>query len=427
MARPRWLEKFASIDGLTSYPFPRYGHETSHRQGLRTAYAPVIGADYAVDLLGTLPASKEPGEESVKFLLAGETAAAVDTEWDLARGTIQRIGRGKLWSIDDTGSRRWCWARPQEMVEGDLARENFTFMPVSVTFDRLSDWFAETATTIIEPVTTTPHSFTITVTGNTPVRNAVFRFRSNGATSANLITNGTFEQDSAGWSAYNGATKTKEVFDAHSGSGSMQIVTPGAVAGEGAISDFCPAVAGATYRYQLWAKQNGTGGHVKAEAWAHDDSGFLANLQGSAAVTLDGTWQLITGEVTTPAGTTRLTITIYTDGLTEALTFWVDDVSLRRVGGFSAPQVTNLTTGESFGSTRVAAGANDELRVDCGRYAVEYSTTNGLSYSGDYANFTTGSTQVAFMTLIQGTNTFQLSDGGVPDYSLEITFSDTFH
>lgn len=93
-------------------------------------------------------------------------------------------------------------------------------------------------------------------------------------------------------------------------------------------------------------------------------------------------------------------------------------------GGFSAPSFSHPLTGETWASTRVAGGANDALRVDAGKYTVEYTTDNAATWADDYANFSQGSLQVGFMRLLPGAQTLTVT--GCPDATLTITFSAPF-
>jgi hypothetical protein len=89
--------------------------------------------------------------------------------------------------------------------------------------------------------------------------------------------------------------------------------------------------------------------------------------------------------------------------------------------GFTNPGVTNLRTGESFSSTRDAASTSDELKIDCGALTVGYSANDGASYADDMAVFTRGADQVGFMTFPPGQSTIEITCGGTPNLSLEIS------
>ncbi len=73
----RYLEKFESVDGLTSYAFPVDDYEYEPAQAFRRAEAAVVGADHAVDFLGAAPWPKAVGEEAVRFRLVRPEAGVL--------------------------------------------------------------------------------------------------------------------------------------------------------------------------------------------------------------------------------------------------------------------------------------------------------------------------------------------------------------
>lgn len=180
ITRPRWIEKFTSADELQSYVFPRYNFESDHSQAVVNAYGQVLGADYPVDMLAYLSAPKGPGQETVRFALYNDDALSLSAEYDTAKTFFWRMGKGKLWSYDGA-TRRWAWARAAAIPDISLKQENFTFIPVSVTFDRLSDWFDATENDSTRTVVATPTSFTVTNGGAIDAQNIVFRFMANAA------------------------------------------------------------------------------------------------------------------------------------------------------------------------------------------------------------------------------------------------------
>lgn len=116
----------------------------------------------------------------------------------------------------------------------------------------------------------------------------------------------------------------------------------------------------------------------------------------------------------TNAGNTRVTAAVF---------------RLRSSGatGFTNPRLENVTTGEQIDSSRDAASANDELKIDCGRMQVLRSTDDGATYSDDYANVTLPATQVDLLTLEPGDNTIRYTDGGTPSLTIEWSFYPQWH
>jgi hypothetical protein len=178
----RVAEKFTSLDGATSYTFPIDELEYAPSQGYREATAGVLGADYVHDFAGAAAWSKEPGSESVRFVIWGSSAADADSQFDTMASTLRKVGLGKLWVVTAAGVRRWCYAklrgRPSYMVNV----EQFWNMPTEATFARLSDWFAENPTTGSQALSASPTNFTITNPGNARARAVTYRIRSDGAT-----------------------------------------------------------------------------------------------------------------------------------------------------------------------------------------------------------------------------------------------------
>lgn len=267
-----YLEKFANAAGTITYTFPLDDLEYTAEQGYRAATAELAGADYAHDFAGSAPWVKSTGSESLSFTIWGASETAAIAEFDSMAGKLRQIGRGKLTALLPDGSRRWAWAkltgRPS-YVEQPLSFYN---VPVSLRFERFSDWYASSATTGTQAITASPTTVTITNAGNAPVRGVVFRLRANGA------------------------------------------------------------------------------------------------------------------------------------------------------GGFTEPTIANLTNGYSVASSRTAAGADDEIRIDSGAVRVQYSTTNGASYEDDYDSVTLGDTQIGLFRLEPGANSIRYTDTGTPALSLEWSF-----
>jgi hypothetical protein len=272
MAAILYLEKFESMDGLTVYTFPLDDMEYEASQGYRVTSANVVGADYSYDFARNAPWVKDNGSESLRFTIWGTSETAAVTAWDDMTGKLRKIGRGRLYALLPDGSRRWSYAklagRPS-YVEQPLSFYN---IPVTLRFDRQSDWFSATATTGSQTITATPATWTITNSGNAPVYAVTFRLRANNST------------------------------------------------------------------------------------------------------------------------------------------------------GFTNPSLSNLTNGYSVASTRDAASANSEIKIDAGGQRILWSTDDGANYSDDYSSATLGATQVGIMRLDPGANSFRYADGGTPNLSLSWSF-----
>jgi hypothetical protein len=177
----RYPEKLTSADGLRSYTFPTDDLEYEPVQGFRVADAPAVGADYAHDFLGFARWAKDVGEEAVRFSLWGDDAAAMLAAFDAALQQLINIGRGKLFTTDQAGTRRWCWAKLSERPAYSVSPDVLFKLPIALRFRRYSDWFAEAATTGSVTVASSPYQWVITNPGNARVTTAVFRLRANSA------------------------------------------------------------------------------------------------------------------------------------------------------------------------------------------------------------------------------------------------------
>lgn len=273
----RYAEKFTDPSGSTSYTFPTDDMEYEPAQAHRPAEAAAVGADYAHDYLGTLRWTKEVAEEPVRVSIWGSTSAAILTEFDTMCQKLINIGLGKLYTVDEAGTERWCWAKLAERPGYHVDASTLFVLPVTLRFRRFSDWYSTTATTGTVSVTVSPKTFTITNPGNARVTNLVVRLRSNNAT------------------------------------------------------------------------------------------------------------------------------------------------------GFTNPRLQNLTLNQQFDTTRDAASANSELRLDNEAMRVQWSTDDGSTYADDYANATLPATQVAICELDPGDNSMQYTDGGTPNFSLEYSFYAQWH
>ena len=178
----RYAEKFESVDASQSYTFPLYAYEYEPSQALRPRIAVAVGADYGLDLAGAARWPKDIAAAAVRFEMVGSsTPGALDTDIDSMMSTLLRIGLGKLFTIDNAGTRRWAYAKLDAVPQVTVRIQEWMRQPVSIHFTRLSDWFASSTTTATRTVTASPETFTITNPGNAPVYRAVFRFRANAA------------------------------------------------------------------------------------------------------------------------------------------------------------------------------------------------------------------------------------------------------
>ncbi len=96
--------------------------------------------------------------------------------------------------------------------------------------------------------------------------------------------------------------------------------------------------------------------------------------------------------------------------------------------GFDTTRVTNLTTGEWFETARVASSADDEVKVDIGDLAVQFSSDDGSTYADDFANLSTSALQVGWLHLDPGVNAIRVTDAaGTPNLDLDWEFWVPYH
>jgi hypothetical protein len=132
-------------------------------------------------------------------------------------------------------------------------------------------------------------------------------------------------------------------------------------------------------------------------------------------------------EALTPTtGSTTATTTSHAFTITNPGDVAVDAVVFRlranSAGPTNDPSLANTTTGFTISTTRDLTNANHEIRIDTGRWAVEWSTDDGATYASDWQFASLGSGQVGMMRLVPGANSFTLTTGGSPNVTVEWSF-----
>lgn len=176
----RWLEKFTDASGLNEYLFPRLEHEWTPAQSLDVPLMPVIGASYGLNLLGTGVMPKRFGSERVRFLVMHRAGDTVDSQIDDLNWLARRNALGQLWMLDDNGNRRWAKAQVVSMPDWNFGPRNREFVPVSVEFARLSDWYAETQTVVTQTVVVSPTTISVPNVGTADVTAMTIELQSGG-------------------------------------------------------------------------------------------------------------------------------------------------------------------------------------------------------------------------------------------------------
>ena len=177
------LEKFEDRTGALSYTFPMQMYEWESQQPLLLPSSPVVGASYSYDHYNYSVAPKGDAQETVRFVNLRSSPSVLETDLDTLRAVMYRAGRGKLFTIDSTGARRWCWARVSDMPNFAFTPGIFRHLPVAIVFKRMSDWYSVTQTSVTSAlITLSGTTFIVTNAGNAVVRNAVVSLLSKNAT-----------------------------------------------------------------------------------------------------------------------------------------------------------------------------------------------------------------------------------------------------
>lgn len=162
----------------------------------------------------------------------------------------------------------------------------------------------------------------------------------------NWCKNPSFETDVAGWSVQNAAVATRATTQAHRGTASMQVVTPGSVVAEGVF--VTPTVVPGMAVGNPWCAS------VQVFAPAGATMEVIANTVGTGGVsptvsfTGTGAWQLISVPNAIAASTSPYML-IRTRSTPQAVTFYVDEALIEV--GVSAPGPYFDGSGGSSGQT----------------------------------------------------------------------------
>jgi hypothetical protein len=193
-AYPGWPVRLENLAGDIVIAFPTYAMEWETGGELRSSFADVPLDDYAFDLLGIRPSPRAASEESIRFVILGQNAQDAWQQYRDMRGKLARIGRGRLWVRNATGTQYWCYVRPLSLATTTLGIENLRHFPVTLSFKRLSDWFAAAASSATFPGNGT---HTIVVNGNVAVLDLTIEIAAtaaNGYASPTIVNTTTGEQ-----------------------------------------------------------------------------------------------------------------------------------------------------------------------------------------------------------------------------------------
>lgn len=178
----RYAFKFTGEGGEVVFPLAQFEYEPA--QDFRSADMPLVGADYAFDFAGVHPWAKAVGVESVRFLLAGSPAQALQDQYDSMLTILMNAGMGQLWTTDPGGDERWADAKLASRPTITSVTNRWGYSPVSCRFRRYSDWQGPIVTGS-QVVNTTPQLVALPNDGTARQRRFTFRLRSNSATGFN--------------------------------------------------------------------------------------------------------------------------------------------------------------------------------------------------------------------------------------------------
>lgn len=195
---PRFLEKFVSIDGLTSFTFPLKAYQLDSTQTVRRVLLDIIGASYPIDLLGAQSAPKDAESLVHRAYIVGSPGSGgttIDTALDDMRHKLFKIGFGKLYTLDSLGNERWAYASLMGMPQTTWKAGDLDFMGLALDWRRLSDWYGVTQYSQVFHIGTNPATVLVHNSGNAQVFNSVLTLK--GTYTGPHITNSTntFEVD----------------------------------------------------------------------------------------------------------------------------------------------------------------------------------------------------------------------------------------
>lgn len=183
---PRYLERFTDRNGTSVITFPTYEYECEVDDDVVAPQMRGIGMDFAYDQIGNVvPSLQRPGSARVRGVLAEDTSALLDTSFDAMKAGLYLNAEGKLWSLGADGTRRWCWARVNDLPRLTVQRARAYHAPYVIGFRKDSFWFAEAVTNLQRTVTASGETWAFVNPGLLPARLMTIRLRAN--TAAGII------------------------------------------------------------------------------------------------------------------------------------------------------------------------------------------------------------------------------------------------
>lgn len=315
-------------------------------------------------------------------------------------------------TVQATGQGLW-FKLPGFPVMGLMARVGQRSIPVDERWLRAGYTIASLQFRAPDPAwQSVPRSLTLAASGSV-VSGLVFPMFTPASypypVRTNWALNPDFETNTTSWNSAISATLTRTTSQFHSGTASLQVVTPGAVVLEGAYST--PAAipgltTGAPYSGSIW---------VMAPAGAAMEA--LVNTIGTGGsvpilrFTGTGSWQLVTLPNNTANSSVNPYILVRTSGVAaaQAITFYLDDVliELTATPGAQFTGATPNANGVDYGWTGTPHASTSVAYTP----VADFGATNTASSSGVLTN--SGNTPAWPVVTIPGPSTgFTVQVGG---------------
>jgi len=164
----RVLVRFESADGMHVLQLPLTRAEQEEGQSARLALLRPPLMNYAADLHGGATVVADVADIRHRAVLIDPDGA--DADLDQIRALLRRIGRGRLWMRLSDGTERWCWARAGELGQYQVSHDKPMQTGLTITFQRLSDWYAADQSALTQTVTSSPASLMLASNGTVPTR-----------------------------------------------------------------------------------------------------------------------------------------------------------------------------------------------------------------------------------------------------------------
>lgn len=113
-------------------------------------------------------------------------------------------------------------------------------------------------------------------------------------------------------------------------------------------------------------------------------------------------------------------------GLMSCIKVWTGDGVGSGTAYYTNPSITNFAPNYSVATTRDSVAAGDELKIDSGKFTVERSTDEGVTYANDMALVTRGALQSQLMLLEPGSNSLIIAGSAASNYVLEVRYYEAF-